>query len=557
MTRYALGLDYGTNSCRAVVLDLDQGLAVGDAVYDYTAGELGVLTDPRDPNVARQDPDDYVRGLEVSVRGALEAASIDPQQVVGIGVDTTGSTPIPVDARNRPLALDPRFREELAAHAWLWKDHSSHAEAEEITARARAERPEYVAACGGVYSSEWFWSKALRLCRTAPEVFAATASLVELCDFVPALLAGIDAPADIRRSLCAAGHKAMFDPRWGGLPDEEFLSGLDPRLGDLRGRLYDAAFTADQRAGELSREWAERLGLPAGIAIAVGAFDAHMGAVGSGVSPGVLVKILGTSTCDVLVAPADRELQVSGICGIVNGSVLPGMYGIEAGQSAVGDIFLWFARHHVPGEGDLDARFAALEREALQQRPGEHGLLCLDWHNGNRTILVDPLLSGVILGQSLATRPVDIYRALIEGTAFGALKIIERLESSGVEVKDIVTCGGLSYRSTLLMQVYADVTGRGMKVSATEQTCAAGAAIFAGAAAGAGSVTELQSRVARVEEQEFTPDPANHAIYRELYALYSELHDAFGRRDGAFGHVMKRLLAIRGAAAGDPEETPR
>jgi L-ribulokinase len=276
-----------------------------------------------------------------------------------------------------------------------------------------------------------------------------------------------------------------------------------------------------------------------------------MGAVGAGVGPGVLVKILGTSTCDILVAEAKGEdLQVQGICGIVDGSVLPGMFGIEAGQSAVGDIFLWYARHHVPGGGDLDATFAALEEAASQQKPGAHGLLCLDWHNGNRTVLVDPLLSGAIFGQSLATTPADIYRALIEGTAFGALKIIERLEESGVEVKDVVTCGGLSFKSSLLMQVYADVTGRNMKVSAVEQTCAAGAAIFGAAAAGVASLQELQARVARVDERVFVPSAANHAVYRELYKLYSELHDAFGKRDGQFGHVMKRLIAIREKAGG-------
>ena len=554
MISYALGLDYGTNSCRAVVLDLQSGECVADAVYDYPSGELGVLLDARDPNVARQNPRDYVTGLEVAIRAALVAADIEPGQVVGIGVDTTGSTPIPVDAQCQPLAFDDAWKDDLAAHAWLWKDHTSHAEAVEITELARRDRPQYVASCGGVYSSEWFWSKALHLCRTAPEVFAAMHSFVELCDYLPAVLGGIDDPAKIKRSQCAAGHKAMFNANWGGLPDAEFLTSLDPRLAELRGRLFDEAFTADQVAAELSPEWAERLGLVAGTPIAVGAFDAHMGAVGSGVAPGVLVKILGTSTCDILVAPplaeGTSELEVKGICGIVDGSVLPGMYGIEAGQSAVGDIFLWFARHHVPGDGDLDARFAQLEEEAAKQRPGEHGLLALDWHNGNRTILVDPLLSGAIFGQSLATKPADIYRALIESTAFGALKIIERLEESGVEVKDVVTCGGLSFKSSLLMQIYADVTGRNMKVSATEQTCAAGAAIFGGAAAGIASVAELQARVARIDDKVFEPVPANHEVYKQLYALYSELHDTFGMPDGALSHVMKDLIAIRDDSGG-------
>jgi L-ribulokinase len=550
VSSYALGLDYGTNSCRAVVLDLTSGDCVGDAVYDYPSGELGVLLDARDPNVARQNPADYVAGIEVSVRLALEGAGIDADQVVGIGVDTTGSTPIPVDARCQPLAFDAAWTDDLAAQAWLWKDHSSHAEAEEITELARRDRPEYVATCGGVYSSEWFWSKALHLCRTAPEVFGAMHSFVELCDFVPAVLAGIEDPAQIRRSQCAAGHKAMFNPNWGGLPDAEFLAALDPRLAALRGRLYDETFTADQVAGRLTAEWSERLGLSKGIPIAVGAFDAHMGAVGAGVAPGVLVKILGTSTCDILVSPSDEDLDVEGICGVVDGSVLPGMHGIEAGQSAVGDIFLWFARHHAPGDGELDARFAQLELDASKQQPGAHGLVALDWHNGNRTVLVDPLLSGAIFGQSLATTSADIYRALIEATAFGALKIIERLEGSGVEVNDVVTCGGLSCKSSLLMQIYADVTGRNMSVSATEQTCAAGAAIFGGVAAGVASIAALQSRVARLDAKVFRPDPKRHEVYRELYAIYSELHDAFGTREGAMGDVMKRLIAIRQETGG-------
>ena len=554
MSRYALGLDYGTNSCRAVLLDLETGVACADAVFDYPSGELGVLLDPVDPNVARQNPADYLQGLEVSVGCALEAAAraipgFAAAQLVGIGVDTTGSTPIPVDGRCQPLAMAAGWRNELAAHAWLWKDHSSHAEAEEITALARNERPQYVASCGGVYSSEWFWSKALHLCRTAPKVWDAMHSFVELCDFVPAALAGIEDPAAIRRSQCAAGHKALFDRRWGGLPDEEFLTALDPRLATLRGRLYEEAFTSDQQAGVLCASWAERLGLPAGVPIAVGAFDAHMGAVGAGVAPGVMVKILGTSTCDILVGPQQETLpSIAGICGIVEGSVLPGMYGFEAGQSAVGDIFLWFVRNHVPGVGSLDEKFARLEAAAAKLCPGEHGLLGLDWHNGNRTILVDPLLSGALFGQSLATPPEHIYRAWIESTAFGALKIIERIEESGVEVRDIVTCGGLSFRSTLLMQIYADVTGRTLKASSVEQTCAAGAAIFGAAAAGVASLEELQQRVARTEDRVFVPDADNHEVYRELYRLYSELHDAFGLRDGPFAHVMKRLIGIRDRA---------
>ncbi len=548
MSTHAIGLDYGTNSCRAVILDLQSGECIATAVSNYASGTLGVLLDSSDAQLARQNPRDYLTGLEDCVRAALADAAkqgVEPSSIAGIGVDTTGSTPIPVDAQCVPLALDAQWQDNLAAHAWLWKDHTGHAEAEEITALAQRDRPQYLAPCGGVYSSEWFWSKALRLCRVAPDVFDAMHSYVELCDYIPAALCGIDDPAQIKRSLCAAGHKAMFSPSWGGLPDAEFLTALDPKLVGLRERLYSSAYAADTVAGHLCKEWALRLGLPAGVVVAVGAFDAHMGAVGAGVKPGTLVKILGTSTCDISVAPAGQVPEVEGICGIVEGSVLPGVCGIEAGQSAVGDAFLWFVTQHAPGAGDVDARFAQLEADALKQSPGEHGLIALDWHNGNRTVLVDPMLSGAILGQSLATTPADIYRALIEATAFGALKIIERLEQSGVEISEVVTCGGLSFKSSLLMQAYADITGRTMKVSATEQTCAAGAAIFGAAAAGVDSIEALQARVARLDDVVYTPDPANHAIYKKLYSLYTDLHDAFGPRSGVLGHVMKDLISIR------------
>ncbi len=547
---YALGLDYGTNSCRALVLDLESGEPIADAVFEYPTGEKGIVLDPSDPHLARQHPRDYVDGLRESVLAALaKAAQIDgfsAADIVGIGVDTTGSTPIPVDASAQPLAFNERFADEPAALAWLWRDHTGHAEAEEITALAAEMRPHYIAPCGGTYSSEWFWSKALRFARVAPDCFASMHSFVELCDFVPGVLAGVTDPAQLKRSVCAAGHKAMFDPAHGGLPDAEFLATLDPRLAELRERLYGEAFAADERAGSLCGEWAETLGLPAGIAIAVGAFDAHMGAAGAGARPGRLVKILGTSTCDITVsAPGAARPDVRGICGVVDGSVLSGVWGIEAGQSAVGDIFLWHARQHVPGDGDLDAKFAVLEAEAAKITPGGHGLLALDWHNGNRTVLVDPLLSGMLLGQTLSTTPAEVYRAYIEATAFGALKIIDRIEEQGVRVDEIVCCGGLAARNRLLMQIYADITGRPMLVSAVDQTCAMGAAMFGAAAAGFASIGALQERCVRLRDDVVTPDADAHATYRELYALYSELHDAFGERSGAMAHVMKKLVALR------------
>lgn len=553
--RYALGIDYGTNSCRSLLVDLDDGREVGSTVFPYPSGELGILTDARDPHVARQNPQDYLDGLEAVVSGALQQAKadvpgFDAAQVVGIGVDTTGSTPIPVDRSGTPLGLLPQFKGNLNAMVWLWKDHTGHAEATEITKLGNELRPQIMAKCGGIYSSEWWWSKILRLRRCDPNVFDAAFSFVEHCDWIPAVLTGNTDPLTLKRSVCAAGHKAMFSKQWGGLPDKEFLAKLDPALADLRDRLYNEAHVADTRAGGLCAEWAKRLGLKAGIAIAVGAFDAHMGAVGAGIKEGTLVKILGTSTCDLMVAPDDKPLaDIPGVCGIVDGSVMGGHYGIEAGQSAVGDIFLWFVNHLVPDSygatpGD---KFLNMEKAMTAQKPGATGLLALDWNNGNRTILVDHRLTGLLLGQTLHTEAHEIYRAYIEATAFGALTIIKRIEEYGVPVQEVVNTGGLSIKNATLMQIYADVTGRPMKVSQSEQTCALGAAIFGAAAAGAGTVAELQAKVTAMREKVYQPIAENVAVYAELYALYRTLHDAFGTAEwsGKLHPVMKKLLEIR------------
>ena len=559
MKRYALGLDFGTNSCRAVIVDLSDGRELSNSVFDYPSGRAGILLDPQDPNVARQNPQDYIDALQV-VRDACAAAEeadkeFDPLKIVGIGVDTTGSTPIPVDADGTPLGLLPEFGGDLNAMAWLWKDHTGHAEAREITELAADLRPHYLAKCGGAYSSEWFWSKALHCKRVAPKVFAAAHSFVEHCDWLPALLAGDTRPAHIARSVCAAGHKAMYCAEWGGLPDKEFLAALDPALAGWRDRLYAEAAPADRLAGRLSEKWAGKLGLKPGIAVAVGAFDAHMGAVGAGVKEGVLVKILGTSTCDMTVASHDKDLaDIPGVCGIVDGSILPGYYGIEAGQSAVGDIFLWFVNHLAPETygKTIDEKFRNLAAAAAKQQPGEHGLIALDWNNGNRSILTDARLSGLLLGQSLHTTAHDIYRALIEATAFGALTIVNRLMEYGVPVNEIVNCGGLAVKNPLLMQVYADVTGCPMKVSRSDQTCALGAAIFGAVAAGkeAGgftTVAEAQKALCGLRETAYQPNPKNQAVYAEMYKLYRRLHDAFGTAEwsGKVHDVMKELIALR------------
>lgn len=553
--RYALGIDYGTNSCRSLLVDLDDGGEVGSVVFHYPSGEAGVLTDARDPNVARQNPQDYLDALPAVVRGALQQArdkvpGFDAAQVIGLGVDTTGSTPIPVHRDGTPLGLLPEFKDNLNAMVWLWKDHTSHEEAAEITKLGNEIRPQIMAKCGGIYSSEWFWSKILHLRRCDPAVFHSAFSFVEHCDWIPAVLTGDTNPLTLKRGVCSAGHKAMFGAPWGGLPDKEFLGRLDPLLADLRDRLYHEAHVADTRAGGLCAAWAERLGLKEGTAVAVGAFDAHMGAVGAGIRVGTLTKILGTSTCDLMIAPSSAPLaDIPGVCGIVNGSIVRDHFGIEAGQSAVGDIFLWFVNHLVPDSygATPGEKFAAMERELSKLKPGATGLLALDWNNGNRTVLVDHRLTGLLLGQTLHTEAHEIYRAYIEATAFGALTIINRIEKYGVPVKEIINTGGLSIKNETLMQIYADVTGRPMKVSRSEQTCALGAAIFGAAAAGAGSVAEIQAKVTATRPKVYHPIPDNHAVYRELYDLYLTLHDAFGTRDGHgnLHHVMKRLLEIR------------
>lgn len=555
MKQYALGIDYGTNSCRSLLIDLENGAEVGSTVFNYPSGEMGVLLDPRDPHVARQNPQDYLDGMVAITHGALEQAAaaipgFSASQVVGIGIDTTGSTPIPVNEAGTPLGLLPEFKDNLNAMVWLWKDHTSHAEAGEISRLGHEMRPNIIAKCGGTYSSEWFWSKILRLSRVDPQVFAAAYSFVEHCDWLPAELAGDTNPLTLKRSVCAAGHKAMYSSEWGGLPDKEFLARLSPALADLRDRLYSEAHTSDVKAGSLCAKWAQRLGLTEGIAISVGAFDAHMGAVGAGIQEGTLVKILGTSTCDLMITPADKPLaDIPGVCGIVNGSVLPGFYGIEAGQSAVGDLFLWLVKNLVPESygKTLGDKFVAMEKAMSAQKPGAAGLLALDWNNGNRTVLVDVRLTGLLLGQTLHTEAHEIYRAYIEATAFGALTIIRRVEEYGVEVREIINTGGLSIKNATLMQCYADIIGKPMKVSQSEQTCALGAAIFGAAAAGVDSIGSLQKKVTATREKVYEPIPENQAVYAEIYELYLALHDAFGTRDwqGNLAHVMKKLLEIR------------
>ncbi len=540
-----LGLDFGTNTVRALLVRTDDGAEIAASVAPYEHGDEGVLYDDNDPNLARQHPGDYLTAMEAAVQGAMAEGAVDPSQIVGIGVDTTGSTPIPCDASGMPLALDPRFAANPNAMAWLWKDHTSHAEAAQITDMAAKMRPNYLKKCGGKYSSEWFFSKILHCLRTDPEVFDAAHHWIECADWIPAILTGNQAPGRYKAGVCAAGHKAMYNDGWGGLPDAQFLGALHPKMGELRQRLFDKAYPANVSAGSLTEEWASDFGVPAGIPVAVGAFDAHLGAVGSGIRPGTLVKIIGTSTCDMMVEPTTTDLaDIPGLCGIVNGSVLPDHYGMEAGQSAVGDIFNWFV-------DEFGLTHEAMTRQAEALRPGQSGLLALDWNNGNRTILTDPLLTGLLVGQTLHTKPHEIYRALIEATAFGALVIMERFEEYGVKVERVVNCGGIAEKNPMVMQIYADVTGREMFVSRSSQTCALGSAIAAAVVAGEYPTFEAaQDRVTGLKEKSYRPNPDAHRIYRRIFSLYKDLHDAFGTQQwhGNLGHVMKELIAIREGA---------
>ncbi len=557
---YSIGLDYGTNSVRCVIVNVKNGREIGTHVYNYPTGQAGIMLDPADHNLARQNPQDYLKGAEVTVKKSITQAkkndkkfSVD--QVIGIGVDTTGSTPLPVDKNGTPLSMHPQFKKNPNAYAWLWKDHTGYAEAAEITKLAKKYRPKYLAKCGGTYSSEWFFSKILHCLRVDPKVYNAAYTWVEHSDWLPAVLTGTDHPSKIRRCRCAAGHKAMFSDKWGGYPDKKFLTKLDKKLGRLRDTISKKTYTVDQKAGDLTAVWAKKLGLKAGIPVAIGAFDAHLGAVGSGISPGKLVKIIGTSSCDMGVWPTNKKLaDIPGICGIVDGSILPGFFGLEAGQSAVGDIFNWFV-NYIEAGGKTAGSHEALTRKAKKLKPGQSGLLALDWNNGNRTILVDQRLTGLLLGQTLHTKPEEIYRALVEATAFGALTIIERFEQYGVKIKEVINCGGIADKNPMLMQIYADVTNREMKVSRSSQTCALGSAICGAVVAGKknggyDTFADAQKAMCGVKAKTYKPNAKNHKIYKQLYKLYRQVHDAFGtpKGSGKLHNVMKDLLTIKDKA---------
>ena len=547
---FTIGIDYGTNAVRAVLANTANGRSIASSVFNYRRGENGILLDKADPNVARQSPLDYIEGFEYVVAKLLKQAkkikNFSRDKIIGIGIDTTGSTPIPVTNELVPLAFLPEFKSNLNAQAWLWKDHSSLEEARKITEIAEDIRPQYLRKCGMVYSSEWFFSKIWHCLNIDKKVFDAAYSWVELADFIPAYICGITDVTEIKRSICAAGHKAMYNNEWKGLPDKEFLSKLHPQMADLRARLYEKAYASNTKAGDLSDKYTKRFGLSSRIPVAVGAFDAHMGAVGAGIGRDTLVKIIGTSSCDIMVSHKGQRIDdIPGVCGIVDSSVLPDCMGIEAGQSAVGDILNWFVTKICEENSKYHDK---LTRQGSRAKPGQTGLLALDWNNGNRTILVDAELTGLLIGQTLQTRRWEIYRTLIEATAFGALKIIERIEEYGLRISKVINCGGIASKNPMFMQIYADVIGKPMLIAKSQETCALGGVIFGAVVGGAYSTVEnAQKNMCSTKTKIYYPDKKNHLIYKKLYKLYKDLHDSFGTKEYKENlyHIMKELLQIK------------
>ena len=542
---HILGLDFGTDSVRAVVVNAQSGKEEANQVAYYKRWMKGHYCDPA-KNQFRQHPQDYIDSMEEAAKGALAQLSADAgKEVAGIGIDTTGSTPCAVDREGTPVALKPEFQDNPNAMFVLWKDHTSVKEAEQINDLARSwGGVDYTKYEGGIYSSEWFWAKILHVLREDPRLAAEAYSWVEHADWMPALLTGNTDPLTLKRSRCAAGHKAMWHPEWDGLPSEDFLVKLDPLLKGLRDRLYRDTYTSDAKAGELTEEWAVRLGIPSGIAVAVGAFDAHIGAVGGGIGEATLTKIMGTSTCDMIVAPEGEVggKQVAGICGQVDGSIVPGMIGLEAGQSAFGDVYAWLVNllywplqyaESTPDDPEQkeklrqdikDKLLQNLTEEAARIPPGQSGILALDWLNGRRTPDADQSLKGAIIGLSLGTDAPRIFRALVEATAYGSRAIVERFRDEGVAIKEVVALGGIAQKSPFVMQVTSDVLNMPIKVATSEQTCALGAAMFAAVAAGIyDSVAAAQGKMGSGFSRTYTPNDANARVYDGLYKKYLKL----------------------------------
>lgn len=529
---HVIGVDFGSDSVRCLIVRAADGREIASSVVAYPRWKEGRYCDPS-RNRYRQHPLDYVESLERCVREAL--AACPPQtagSVRGISFDTTASTPALVDRTGTPLALRPEFAEHPDAMFILWKDHTALEEADAINERAKRRTPDYTSYSGGTYSCEWAWAKMLHCLKHSPDLLGATWSWVEHCDWMCGLLVGDTTPERIARSRCMAGHKAMWHESWGGLPSEEFLESVDPLFALFRGHLYRQTVTGGTPIGGLCAEWAARLGLPEGIAVGMGAIDCHAGAVGAGITPGTLVKVIGTSTCDIAVAEYDAigTRAVHGICGQVDGSVLPGLVGFEAGQSAFGDIYAWFRRLlawplGLGGDPAIEERIlGALNEEAMRLPLTDEDPVALDWHNGRRTPDADLRARGAIDGLTLATSAPAIFKALVEATAFGSRAINERFIEQGIPVERIIAIGGIARKSPFVMQTMADVMGLPIRVLDSDQACALGAAIFAAAAAGIyPTIAEAQQAMCPGCSAEYRPDPGRHAVYDRLYARYRQL----------------------------------
>ena len=539
--KYVIGMDFGTDSVRSVIVDTSNGEEISSNVSYFKRWAEGRYCSP-EKNQFRQHPLDHIESLEESIIGVLKKAPTGTKDnIIGIGVDTTGSTAGPVDKNGTVLALKEEFYDNPNAMFVMWKDHTPVEEAELINKVARSWGGEdYTKYEGGVYSSEWFWAKILHILKEDDKVREAAFSWVEHADWIPAVLTGNINPLKIKRSRCAAGHKAMWHASWGGLPPEEFLTRVSPLLSGLRDRLYTKTYTSDNAAGGITAEWAARLGLKEGIPVSVGAYDAHMGAVGAGIGPGTFVKIIGTSCCDIAVERKDEigEKLVAGICGQVDGSVIPGMIGLEAGQSAYGDVYAWFrgllswpVENLLSGilnkkevNKAVDLIIPGLTEEASRINPGESSLIALDWLNGRRTPYADQKLKGAILGVTLGTNAPKLYRALIEATSFGAKAIVERFNEENIMINQVVAIGGIPKKSPLVMQILSDVLNMPVKITKSEKTVALGAAMFGAVVAGIyKSVEEAQKYMGSGFEATYYPDKENTSIYNTLYARYKKL----------------------------------